>query len=60
MQLKSSTNLLLLNHHLVKRNYLISLDKLHCQELYNILTYISPHKLTLQLHFENLFEELSL
>ena len=53
----SSTNLLLLNHHLVKKNNLISLDKLHCQELYNILVYISPHKPTSQIYFENLFRE---
>ena len=53
----SSTNLLLLNHHLVKKNNLISLDKLHCQELYNILVYISPHKPTSQIYFENLFRD---
>ena len=53
----SSINLLLLNHHLVKRNNLISLDKLHCPELYNILVYISPHKPISQIYFENLFRE---
>ena len=36
----SSTNLLLLNHHLLKKNNLISLGKLHCRELYNLLVYI--------------------
>ena len=49
--------MLLLNHHLVKKNNLISLDKLHCRELYNILVYISPHKPTSQIYFENLFWE---
>ena len=53
----SSTNLLLVNHHLVKKNNLISLDILHCQELYNILVYISPHKPTSQIYFEHLFRE---
>ena len=40
----SNANLLLLNHHLIKKNNSISLDKLHCRELYNILVYTSPHK----------------
>ena len=53
----SSTNLLLLNHHLTKKNNLISLDKLNCLELYNMLVYISPHKPTSQLYFENLFRK---
>ena len=53
----SSTNLLLLNHHLVKKNNLISLDKLHCRELQNIFVYTSPHKPTSQIYFENLFRE---
>ena len=47
-----STNLLLRNHHLAKKNNSISLDKLHCQELYNMLVYISRHKPTSQLCFE--------
>ena len=33
----SSTNLLLLNHHLVKKNT-------NCREPYNVLVYICPHK----------------
>ena len=53
----SSTNLLLLNHHLIKDTNLISLDKLHYRELYNILVYTSPHKPTSQVYFENLFCE---
>ena len=53
----SSANLLLLNHHLIKNNNLISLDKLHCRELYNILVYNSPHKPTSQVYFENRFCE---
>ena len=51
-----STNLLLLNHHLVKKNNLISLDKLHCQELCNMLVYISAHKLMFQLSFKIYFK----
>ena len=51
----SSANLLLLNHHLMKKNNLKSLDKLHCRELYNILLYTSPHKPTSQVYFENIF-----
>ena len=47
----SSTKLLPLNHHLVKRNNLISLEMLHCKELYNMLVYISSHKPTSQLYF---------
>ena len=50
----SSANLLLLNH-LIKKNTLISLDKLHCRELHNILVYTSPHKPTSQVDLENLF-----
>ena len=53
----SITNLSFLNHHLVKKNNLKSLDKLHCQELYNMFVYISPHKPTSQLYFENLFRK---
>ena len=54
----SSTNLLLMNHQLVKKNNLIiSLDKFHCQELSNMVVYISSHKPTSQLYFENLFRE---
>ena len=51
-----STNLLLLNHHLVKKNNLISLDKLHFQELCNMLVYISAHKLMFQLFFKIYFK----
>ena len=47
----------LLNHHLVKKNNLISLDKLHCQELSNMLVYISQDKRTSQLYCENLFRK---
>ena len=53
----SSTDLLLLNHHLIKKNNLTGLDKLHCRELYNILVYASPHKPTSQVYFENLFRD---
>ena len=53
----SSANLFLLNHDLIKKNNLISLDKLHCQELYNILVYNSPHKPTSQVYFENPFRD---
>ena len=53
----NSPNLLLLNHHLIKKNNLISLDKLHSRELHKILVYTSPHKLTSQVSFENLFRE---
>ena len=48
----SSKNLLPFNHNLVKKNNLINLDKLHCQELYNMLACISPQK---PIYFENLF-----
>ena len=53
----SSANLLLLNHHLIKKNNLISLDKLHSRKLYNVLVYTSPHKPTSQVYFENIFRE---
>ena len=53
----NSANLLLLNHHVIKKNNLISLDKLHSRELYKILVYTSPHKPTSQVYFENLFRE---
>ena len=53
----SSANLLLLNHHSIKKNNLISLYKLHCRELYNMLVYISPHKSTSQVYFKNLFRK---
>ena len=53
----SSTNLLLMNHQLVKKNNLIiSLDNLHYQELSNMLVYISPHKPTYQLNFKICFK----
>ena len=48
---------MLFNHHLVKNNNLISLDKFHCRELCNILVQISPHKPTSQIYFESLFRE---
>ena len=48
---------MLLNHHLVKNNDLISLDKLYFRELYNILVYLSPHRPTSYIYFENLFRE---
>ena len=50
-QKQSSPKLLPLNDHLVKRNNSISLEKLHCKELYNMLVYISSHKPTSQLYF---------
>ena len=53
----NSANLFFLNHHLIKKNNLKSLDKLHCRELYNILVYTSPHKPTSEIYFENLFRE---
>ena len=53
----SSANLLLLNHHLIKKNNLISLNKLHCRELYDVLVYTSPDKPTSHVYFENLFRE---
>ena len=53
----NSANLLLLNHHLIKKSNLISHDKLHSWELYNILVYTSPHKPTSLVYFENLFRE---
>ena len=53
----SSANLLLLNHHLIKKNNLISLNKLHCRELYDILVYTSPDQPTSHVYFENLFRE---
>ena len=53
----SSANLLLPNHHLIKKNNLISLDMLNSRELYNILVYTSRHKPTSQVYFENLFRE---
>ena len=53
----SNATLLLRNHHLIRKNNLISLDQLHCWELYNILVYTSPHKPTSQVYFENLFRE---
>ena len=53
----SSANMLLLNHHVIKKNNLISLDKLHSGELYNILVYTSNHKLTSQIYSENPFSE---
>ena len=49
--------MLLLNHHLIKKNNLVNLDKLHCQELYDILVYTSPPKSISQVYFENLFHE---
>ena len=54
----SSANLLLLNHHLIKENNLISLDKLYCRELHNIYNvYTFPHKPTCLVYFENIFRE---
>ena len=53
----SSANLLLLNHHLIKKNNLISLNKLHCRELYDVLVYTSPDQPTSLVYFENLFRE---
>ena len=52
----SSASLLLLNH-LIKKDNLITLDKLHSQELYNILVYSSLHKPTSQAYFKNPFRE---
>ena len=49
--------MLQLKYHLVKKKNLISPDKLHCGELYNILVCISQHKSTSQIYFENLFRE---
>ena len=46
-----SANLSLLNNYLIKKNNLISLDKLHSRELYNILVYTSPRKPTSQEYF---------
>ena len=53
----SSGDLLLFNHHLIKKNNLISFGKLYCRKLYNILVYTSPQKTTSQIYFENLFCE---
>ena len=54
---RSSENLLFLNHHLIKKKNLVSLDKLRCRELYNVLVYTSLHKPTSQVYFKNLFRE---
>ena len=53
----SRANLFLLNYHLIKKDNLINLDKLHSRELYNILVYTSPHKPTSQVYFKNLFRK---
>ena len=50
-------NLLLLSHHLIKKNNLINLDKLHRWELCNILVYTFLHKPTSQVYFENIFRK---
>ena len=49
--------MLLLNHDLIKKKNLVNLDKLHCQELYDILVYTTPPKSISQVYFENLFHE---
>ena len=48
----SSINLLLLNHHLVKNNDLISLDKLYFRE-FIFLRIDQPLTFTLKICFEN-------
>ena len=48
-------NLLYSNHHLIKKNNVLSLDKLNAKELYSMLVYDAPHKPTSQKYFEQLF-----
>ena len=37
-----SNDILLLDHHLIAKNRLISIEKLSSKELYNILIFLSP------------------
>ena len=48
-------NLLYSNHHLIKKNNVLSLDKLNVKELYSMLVYDAPHRPTSQKYFEQLF-----
>ena len=56
----SSANVSLLNHHLIKKNNLINLDKLYCWELNKISIYTSPRQPASQIYFANFFRELEL
>ena len=52
---KSESNLLNLNHHLIKNARILTLDKLTAKEIYSVLISSLKNKPTCQSYFENLF-----
>ena len=51
-----SQNLILLDHHLVKSNFLFSIEKLELREIYCIINYSRNNKPTSQIYFEKKFD----
>ena len=52
---KNESNLLVLNHHLIKNARILTLGKLTAKEIYIILTSFFKNKLTSQSSFESSF-----
>ena len=52
---KNESNILVLNHHLMKIARILTLDKLMAKEIYSILISSLKNKLTSQNYFENSF-----
>ena len=53
-------NLLLPNHHLIKQNKLIGIERLNSRQLYSLLVYTHPFTPTSQKYFMKLFKTDSL
>ena len=53
--MKNESNLLVLNHHLIKNARILTLEKLTAKEIYSILISPLKNKPTSQNYFENLF-----
>ena len=56
----NADNLLLPNHHLIKKKTLIGIEKLNLRQLYSLLVYTHPFTPTSQKHFNKLFKTDSL
>ena len=56
----SRTNIVYLDHHLVKNNRIVALEKLHSKEIYSLIVYQNMSTPISQQYFKNLFFHLNL
>jgi len=56
----NAKNLTIYDHHIIKRNQVVSIIKLDSKELYSVPVYFADSKPTAQIYFDNLFCEVNL